>query len=244
MNQDDALFSSPWFVRLRAVFEILLISGLVTSFLASLIMAAIFGRDRLVILDTNANFLVTFLLLESAATFAILWILIKTHRETLPDLGLRKMQWKTNVLLGLLLAPLLLLINGVVSMVFHLFLPQYALERNPLTDTIQSPGQLALFILAAIIAGGIKEELQRAFILRRFQHHLGGSTIGVIVWSLVFGVGHYVQGAQGIFVATVYGFILGIFYLTRGSLIGPITAHAVYDTLALLLYWFSTDVQT
>ena len=244
MNKDDNLSFSPWFARLRAVFEILLISGLITSFLASLIMAAIFGRDRLGILDTNANFLVAFLLLESAATFILLWILMKTHREALPDFGLRKMQWKTNVLLGLMLAPLLMLVNGAVGMVFHLFLPQYALERNPLTNTIQSPGQLALFILAAIIAGGIKEELQRAFILRRFRHHLGGSAIGLIIWSLVFGVGHYVQGAQGIFVATIYGFILGIFYLTRGSLIGPITAHAVYDTLALLLYWFSADIQT
>ena len=243
MNKDESLFPSPWYARLRAVLEILLISGLVTSFLVSLIMAAIFGRDHLEMLTANANFLVAFLLLEAAATFIFLWILMKTHRETLPDLGLKKMRWKTNVLLGLMLAPLLMLVNGAVDMVFHLFLPQYVLERNPLTDMIQSPGQLILFILAAIIAGGIKEELQRAFILRRFRHHLGGSAIGLIIWSLAFGAGHYIQGMQGIFVATIYGFILGIFYLTRGSLVGPITAHAVYDTLVLLLYWFNTDIQ-
>jgi membrane protease YdiL (CAAX protease family) len=103
---------------------------------------------------------------------------------------------------------------------------------------IHSPRQLVLFIFAALVAGGVKEELQRAFILRRFQRRLGGAGVGLIVWSLAFGAGHYLQGVLGIFAATVYGFIFGALYLMRGNLVGPITAHAAYDTAVVLLYWF------
>jgi membrane protease YdiL (CAAX protease family) len=62
--------------------------------------------------------------------------------------------------------------------------------------------------------------------------------LGLIVWSLAFGAGHYVQGVH-ITIATIYGFVFGILYLLRGSLIAPIVAHAAYDTMALLIYWFA-----
>jgi membrane protease YdiL (CAAX protease family) len=57
---------------------------------------------------------------------------------------------------------------------------------------------------------------------------------------VAFGAGHYVQGIQGVFVATVYGFLFGFLYLISGSLIAPIVAHGAYDTLALLGYWLFT----
>ena len=31
----------------------------------------------------------------------------------------------------------------------------------------------------AVLAGGVREELQRAFLLRRFEQHLGGPIVGV-----------------------------------------------------------------
>jgi uncharacterized protein len=112
------------------------------------------------------------------------------------------------------------------------------LETNPLIEIIRTPQQLGLFIFSALIAGGIKEELQRAFILSRFRKYLGGSLAGLILWSLAFGAGHYAQGVQGIVVASIFGFIFGMIYLISGSLVAPIVAHSIYDTLALLGYWY------
>jgi len=233
-----SFFDSPWPARLRAALEVLAISGLVSNVLAALVLAAIFGRNVLELSGTSANFLVAYLLLDSAFTFLILWALMATHEETLAGIGLRWSHWKINVTLGLVLVPLLLIVNFVVSVVFQLFLPQHALKQNPLMETIQSPAQLALFVLAALVAGGVREELQRAFILRRFHRRLGGSAVGLVVWSLAFGAGHYVQGAQGIVAATFFGFAFGALYLMRNNLVGPVTAHAVYDSAALLVYWF------
>jgi hypothetical protein len=53
-----------------------------------------------------------------------------------------------------------------------------------------------------VVAGGIREEVQRAFLLRRFEQWLGGPVVGVIVASIGFGAGHIIQGRD---VAVVTG---------------------------------------
>jgi membrane protease YdiL (CAAX protease family) len=223
--------------RLLALFEVLLLSGLVSSSLALLPFSAV-QRKRAQILTSDAQTLSAFLLLEAAITIAMMLAILKAHRETFGSLGLRGNHWKTNASLGLALVPFLFLINALVLLVFRTYLPGYYLERNPLTEIIHTPQQLALFIFSALIAGGVKEELQRAFVLNRFGRYLGGAGLGLVLWSFAFGAGHYLQGVQGIAIATIFGFIFGGTYLLSGSLIAPMIAHGTYDTLALLAYWF------
>ena len=242
MNCSDFSLRPATPERFRAVFEIIMVSGVVSSFLVSLVFAAIFGRDRMKLMEMDIGLLAAYLLSESAAAFLILFILMKTRGETLSALGLNLRNWKKHVLLGVLAAPFLIIVSVVTGLAFKLFLPEYALEKNPLLEMIRSPRHLALFITAGIVAGGIKEELQRAFILCRFKYHLGGSIAGLVIWSLVFGAGHYAQGLQGVCAAAILGFIFGVLYLAHGNLILPITAHAVYNTLALTIYWFTIGI--
>jgi len=242
MNCSDSSSRPALPGRLRAVFEIIMVSGIVSSFLVSLIFAAILGRNRMKLIEMDIGLLVTYLLSESVVTFLILFMLMKARRESLSVLGLHRRNWKKHVIFGILAAPCLLIVSAVTGLVFKIFLPEYALEKNPLMEMINSPRQLALFIVAGIVAGGVKEELQRAFILCRFSRHLGGAATGLVAWSLVFGAGHYAQGLQGVCAAAILGFIFGILYLMRGNLILPITAHAVYNTLALTLYWFTIGI--
>ena len=239
MSHSDFHFQSPWPARLLAMLEVLMISGIVSGSIAMLVFSAKFGRTGINLMELSVEFLVTYLMFESVVMVIILWVLMKTHGETFAMLGVRKRRWKTCVLLGILAAPGLLVISGIASRTFAFLLPEYVLEKNPLVDMIGSPQQLTLFIIATILAGGVKEELQRAFILRRFSSHLGGAGVGIVVWSLVFGAGHYTQGVQGMFVTTILGFIFGVLYIARGNLILTITAHAAYNTLTLLIYWFA-----
>jgi membrane protease YdiL (CAAX protease family) len=224
--------------RLLALFEVLLLSGLVSSSVAVLPFS-FFGGKAVSALTADVKTVCAFLLLESAVTLMLLAAVLRFHGETIRDLGLRRHRWKRNFVTGLLLVPFLFLVNAGVALGFRKFLPEYYVEKNPLTEIIQSPEQLAFFIVSALIAGGIKEELQRAFILVRFGRYLGGAALGLLVWSLAFGAGHYVQGVQGITVAAIYGFVFGAMYLLSGSLIAPIVAHGAYDAAALLLYWFT-----
>jgi membrane protease YdiL (CAAX protease family) len=229
--------------RLRAVFEIVLVSGIISGLLASLVFALILspilGRNNQKLMEMDAGFFTAYALFETAVAFIIMLMLMKTRLETFSMLGLRWEQWKTDVLLGVLAAPCLVVVTGFVGLIFRLFLPEYALEKNPLLEMIGSPRQLMLFIIIGTVAGGIKEELQRAFILRRFSRHLGGAGTGLVIWSLAFGAGHSAQGLQGICSAAILGLVFGAIYLIRGNLVLPITAHAVYNTLVMLLYWFT-----
>ena len=238
----DTHFHAPpprWADRLQAIIEILLLSGLISSFIAALIFSAFLGR-KVGALTTDATIVTTFLLAEAVITFLLLAVVLKAHREPIGSLGLQWNRWKSYLFLGLGLVPFFFAINIVVAFVFRMYLPSYYIEKNPLTEIIQTPQHLILFIISALIAGGIKEELQRAFIINRFRQYLGGAWLGLVLWSLAFGAAHYVQGVQGITIAALYGLIFGIIYLITKSLIAPIVAHGAYDTLALLAYWFAS----
>ena len=225
--------------RVLALIEVLLLTGLLSSLLAVLPFFA-FRKKSLELLTTDVRTISLFLLLEAGITMVLLMLILKAHRETLRSLGLRWERWRSDLITGLGLVPFLFLINAGVSFAFRTYLPKYYTEKNPLTELIHSPQQLGIFIFSALVAGGLKEELQRAFILNRFGRYLGGSGLGLVLWSLVFGAGHYVQGVQGIVIATIYGFVLGATYLLSKSLVPPFVAHGAYDALALVVYWFSS----
>lgn len=243
MNADGYQEAAPpsvpqktWLDRLQALFEVLLLAGIVSSLIATLPFAiSASGRASLM---ANVRAMSVYLLLEASITFVLLFLVMRAHGETLKGLGLSWERWRFRVLLGLAIVPILFFLNAIVSVIFQTLLPQYFLRRNPLTELIRTPQDLTLFVGTALIAGGIKEELQRAFILRRFQVYLGGAQLGLILWSAAFGLGHYVQGAQGMVAAGVYGMIFGIAYLAGRNLIIPMVAHGAYDTIALLGYWF------
>ena len=240
MDRFEPSLDSPnksWADRLQALFEVLLLSGLASSFLASLPFSAVRARGAELLLN-DVRIVSAFVLLEAGITLLLLALVLRARRERLYDLGLRRREWRPNIVIGLMLVPLLFSANAIISSAFRVYLPKYFSNRNPLTEIIRTPQQLGLFIFSALVAGGIKEELQRAFILTRFRQYLGGERLGLMLWSVAFGAGHYIQGMQGVVIAAVFGFVFGTVYLIRGTLIAPMVAHGIYDTLALLAYWF------
>ena len=64
-----------------------------------------------------------------------------------------------------------------------------------------------------IVAGGVREELQRAFLLHRFRTDLGQPWMGLLITSLAFGLGHTLQGWDAAVVTGVLGAIWGAMYL-------------------------------
>ena len=85
-----------------------------------------------------------------------------------------------------------------------------------------------------MIAGGLREEVQRGFILHRFGGYLGGGGVGVIVHSLIFGLGHLDQGYDAAIATASLGVFWGVVYLRRRSIIAPITSHAGYNLSQVL----------
>ena len=108
--------------------------------------------------------------------------------------------------------------------------------RNPLQDLVRTPVQAALFAVVLIVAGGMREEIQRAFLLRRFERSLGGARVGLVVSSLMFGVGHYIQGADAAIATATLGAFWGWIYLRRRSVVAPVVSHSGFNLVQVLQF--------
>ena len=93
-----------------------------------------------------------------------------------------------------------------------------------------------VFALVLIVAGGIREEVQRAFLLRRFERWLGGPRVGLVVTSAAFGAGHFVQGADAAVATAALGAFWGAVYLRRRSVAAPVVSHAGFNVLQVAQY--------
>ena len=86
------------------------------------------------------------------------------------------------------------LVVVVMSLVQRLAPWLHNVTRNPMQDMIRSAADAWVFAVVGVVGGGLREEIQRAFVLRRFEQYLGGAWVGLVLFSLAFGAGHVIQG--------------------------------------------------
>ena len=221
--------------RLVAVLEILVCSSVPTQ----LALAGALRRAGFPVYDGRGQLSLTFVLILSVADTLVLAALMvfitRAHGENVRELWLGRGPIKPEVIRGVLLIPAVFLMVVVLLNVLRLVAPWlHNVEINPLEQLATTPGEAALFAVVAIVAGGIREELQRAFLLRRFEMHLGGAMVGVIVLSVAFGLGHIVQGWDAAIVTGVLGAFWAIVYLRRRSAVAPIISHSGFNSLEIL----------
>lgn len=90
--------------------------------------------------------------------------------------------------------------------------------------------ELHSFFGVSITAGIVEEIVYRGFVLWYFMHFMP-LWVAVIVASVVFGLGHSYQGANGASRAGMVGLAFGILYLGSGSIWLPIIAHMLLDVI-------------
>ena len=112
----------------------------------------------------------------------------------------------------------------------------HTVEMNPLEGLLTSSRDRWLFALVVLVAGGVREEIQRAFLVHRFEVWLGGGTVGVIVTSVAFGAGHLLQGYDAAIVTGLLGALWGVIYLRRRSAVAPMVSHAGFDLLQIIQF--------
>ena len=185
--------------------------------------------------NLSLPFVLTLSLADTAVLIGLMVALTRAHGESVAALWLGQARPLREIVYGLLTVPIVAIAAGVVLNAIRLFAPSlHNVPANPLEQMAASPGEAALLALTAIIAGGVREELQRAFLLRRFEQHLGGSTVGLIVLSAAFGLGHYVQGWDAAIVTGMLGAVWAGMYLKRRNSIAPVVSHAAFNSLEIL----------
>lgn len=185
----------------------------------------------------SAWFVSVLSLLDTALVVALILLFLASHRERARDVLVGTRPVVREVALGLsLMVPILIFASLVLLLIFWLAPQLHNVERNPFEDMLQNRRDASLFAIVATIAGGIREEIQRGFILHRFRHYLGGGRIGVLVYSVVFGLGHVDQGWDAAITVATLGAIWGTIYLTRRSIIAPMVSHAGFNLAQLIKY--------
>lgn len=224
---------SPGQRRVIALGEILLCSSLPTQLSIQAFMHALGWSFEAV---PSLSVLTILSVSDTVLLLAIMVILTRAHGESVRDLWLGNRRPVAEVALGLLLIPPVFLIVGLLMTLLMRLVPVlHNVPTNPLEELATGGAQEAVILgIVAILAGGVREELQRAFLLQRFERHLGGAVVGVIVLSTAFGLGHLLQGRDAAVTTGVLGAFWAIVYLRRRSSIAPMVSHAGFNALEVL----------
>ncbi len=202
-----------------------------------------------------------FLVFEASLTLVLITLFLKLRGEKFRDIGWVKENSGRDAALAVAIVPALFGSTLLVDTLFHHFFPELVSVTNPLLELIRNRSDLVLFLISSMFVGGIKEEVQRAFVLARFERYLGellwrvarflwplanpskllcerlALIVGLALWSLFFALGHSVQGPDKMVAAGILGLWFGLVYVWRRALTAPILAHALYDVVTILLFW-------
>ena len=103
---------------------------------------------------------------------------------------------------------------------------------NPLAALLRTPRDIVIFAVVVVVAGGVREEVQRAFVLHRFGQHLGGAALGLVaVQPGVRARAPACRAATPRSSPASLGFTWGALYLRRGSVVAPMVSHALFNLL-------------
>jgi membrane protease YdiL (CAAX protease family) len=222
--------------RVSAIFEILLCSG-IPSQLALAYMMALAGLTPLVDGRLSLGYVATLLLLDATLVIGLIFWLLRRDGERPEDvfLGIRPVGGE--VKLGVwLTAAVFALAVAILSAARILFPALNNVKENPLQDLIQTPVQAFILAIVATISGGLREEIQRAFILHRFEQYLGGAHVGLVLYSLVFGLGHSLQGWDAVLTTTMLGAFWGWIYISRRSIVAPVVSHSGFNAAEIFVF--------
>ena len=190
-------------------------------------------------LDADGSLSPRFVFLLSLADTALLlslivWLLMRRGERPLTVLfGDRPVV--REILAGMALMPLIIGIVVALTLAIRRFAPMlHNVPENPLEGMLGPGSNVWWFLLVVIVAGGVREELQRAFLLHRFRGDLGQPWMGVLITSLSFGMGHTLQGFDAAIITGALGATWGVMYLTRGSALASMVSHSLFNSAELL----------
>ena len=223
--------------RWLAIVEVVAVSGIPTQLIVAIVL--MFVTNMRIFDETSQGFTLEFIATLMLVDTALIAVLIRVFLELSGEdsksvfIG-RKPVWG-EVWRGLAFLPVVMIGVTVVVLTLRTLVPSlHTVKTNPLEQYMNHPFDGAIFLVVVVLGAGVKEELQRAFILHRFDQALGGMRLGLGVTSVVFGLLHATQGIDASIGIGLLGFFWGWLYLKRRSAIMSITNHAGFDALQVV----------
>ena len=215
--------------------EILLCSGYPTQIAVGQFLALAGVSPTLANGSLSGTFVFALALIDTVVLLSLIVGLLLRRGERPADVFFGGRAPRGEVVAGFAAVPLIFTVVIALTVGIRRFLPAlHNVPDNPLQGLIGSGASLWIFLTVVIVAGGVREELQRAFLLHRFKVDLGQPWLGLFITSLSFGMGHTLQGQDAAIITGVLGAIWGAFYLTRGSALASIVSHSLFNSGELL----------
>jgi membrane protease YdiL (CAAX protease family) len=223
--------------RLGALVEILICSGFPTQVL---LMVALRGFGLPVLAPDGSlspPFVFTVSLLDAALVVGLVLMFLRAHHESPRAVLLGERRVLREALLGIAILPAVFMMVMLILVLVLRFAPNlHNVTRNPLEDMLRTRGDALIFAVVVMVAGGVREEVQRGFIAHRCGQYLGGALLGVAIYSVFFGLGHFEQGYDAMIATGLLGLVWGLLYVVRRSIVAPMVSHAAFNLAQLLKY--------
>lgn len=223
--------------RLGALMEVILCSGYPSQLLLILVLRGFGMQARTADGTYSPPFIFTLSLLDAALVVGLIVLFLRAHRESPRQVLLGTRPILREALVGVAILPLvfmlaIVMLAGILTFAPHL----HNVPQNPLEDMLRNRSDALIFAGVVMVAGGVREEIQRGFIIHRFGQYLGGAGWGVLVHSVLFGLGHAEQGMDAMLITGLLGALWALLYITRRSIVAPLVSHAGFNLAQLLKY--------
>jgi membrane protease YdiL (CAAX protease family) len=216
--------------RVAAAFEVILCSGFPTQIVVIALLAAFGLRPRTAAGDLSAPFVYALTLIDTVLVVSLIVVFFRAHGESLREELFRPRSIGREVVFGIALVPASFFLVVFVLLVLQLVAPALRnVPHNPLAGLVKTRMDAAIFAFVVMVAGGVREEIQRGFALRRFEQYLGGGAVGLVIFSMLFGLGHLEQGRDVSIATATLGAFWGGLYLARRSILAPMIGHAGFN---------------
>jgi membrane protease YdiL (CAAX protease family) len=187
------------------------------------------------------HFIVTVSLIDTVVLVGLVVLFLRARGEDARAVLLGRVPAWPEVTRGVLYLPLVFGVVIAIGALIRAVAPWlHDVPENPLQSMLTSPVRVLTFAMVVVLAGGVREEVQRAFILHRFRHDLGGVALGLVLFSVAFGAGHFGQGSDAAVITGVLGLLWGVITVTRGSLIASAVSHALFNLVQVGLYQYAS----
>jgi membrane protease YdiL (CAAX protease family) len=221
--------------RWAALLQVLIVCGVPTQIVVFVPIALFTGVPILEGKQISTELFALTSLIDTALIAILIRVFLGISGENPNDVFLGKRPPLREAALGVAVLPLVFLVVALVALALRAVLPAlHTVAENPLEGYMKTPLDAAIFGLVVVMAGGVREELQRGFILHRFEQRLGGAWVGLGIFSVFFGALHVTEGIDAAVAIGLLGFFWGAVYIKRRSVLLPLVNHAGFDLLQVI----------
>lgn len=213
-----------------ALAQALVVCGIPTQIVVGLGVFLMTGMAPMTGEGLSLEFIATVSFLDTALVSILIWVFLLSSGENSRDVFIGRRPPRAEIGRGLALVPLtFLVVVGLITVVRAVAPWLHNVKVSPLEAFMRNPLDAAIFLVVVVLAGGVREELQRGFILHRFGQRLGGMWVGNLLFGLAFGLMHFDQGWDVALVIGVLGLAWGAFFIRRGSILVSVANHAGFN---------------